>query len=120
MSGLLWTRNGHERAGDTAIPCASGTCSYAATNDKSGTGNEVISRKRSATKEIGRAAWRATIAVYGNRRETPDLARSRRSAEHSFLSAFQFSVFQLYPVSLFPFLDQLPSVFSALGEKAKS
>ena len=76
-------RTGDKRAGDTATPCADGTCSYAATNDKSGAGNEVISRKRSATKEIGRAAWRATIAVYGNRRETPDLARSRRSAEHS-------------------------------------
>ena len=35
-------RNGHERAGDIAIPCVSGTCSYAAPNAKSGAGKLLL------------------------------------------------------------------------------
>jgi len=36
------TRNGFKRAGDIAIPCASGTCSYAAPNAKSGAGKLLL------------------------------------------------------------------------------
>ena len=41
LTAAYQTRNGFERAGNTAIPCKTGTCSYAAPNAKSGAGNKV-------------------------------------------------------------------------------
>ena len=74
-----------------------------------GLGKKPFIRKRSATKEflaqrLGELRSRRMKTAV----KSSDLARSRRSAEHSFLSAFQFSVFQLYPLSHFPALQSSP------------
>jgi hypothetical protein len=52
---------------------------------------------------------------------SPNSTESQRSSEHSSFQRFSFQHFSFYQKApLFPFSDRLPSVFSALGEKANS
>ena len=70
-------RNGGVRVDHPGIPCASGTCSYAAPNAKSGAGGEVLRNKNSHQRNLGRAAWRDTLTSNGSRSEirNPPLPR---------------------------------------------
>jgi phage gpG-like protein len=66
-------------------------------------------------KNLGKAAWRATLALNENRRE---ISRSRPISAFSgafCLSAFQFSAFQLYQVPLFPRNPFFPAPGPATG-----
>ena len=62
-------RNGGVRVDHPGIPCASGTCSYAAPNAKSGAGGEVLRNKNSHQRNLVRAAWRDTLTSNGSRSE---------------------------------------------------
>jgi hypothetical protein len=83
--------------------------------------------KTVAKRNLGKAVWRATLTANENCRESFRYRQISASSGAFFLSAFQFSAFQLYPNPLFPRNPHFPAPpvrpngsFRSLPQKANS
>ena len=68
--------------------------------------------KNRRQRNLGKAVWRATLTANENRRESFRYRQISASSGAFFLSAFQFSAFQLYPNPPFPRNPHFPALQS--------